>query len=88
MNYRQLIPRTEHHTNRNFLGIRSQGIQDCPATAYTVPEGRAIAMSYRASFLERFLFLFSGQIYVSIFGDAVPPTAVGLGHLFPKEGKK
>lgn len=85
MNYKQLYPRQEHHTNRLFTG--KDGVQDCPATVYTIHGHRAVAMSYKASLFQRFLFLFSGQIYVSIFGDAVPPTAIGLGELFERKSK-
>lgn len=85
MKFKQLFPREEWHTNRLFKGNGEIG--DLPATVYGVGERRAVACSYRLSFWERILFLFSGRIYVCIFGESLPPTAVGIGEFFERKRK-
>ncbi len=83
MIYRQLFPKKAWHSNRIFTG--KPPVQDCPATVYNLEGERAVAINYKASLLQRLFFLFNGQIVVSIFGDAVPPHAVGIGNLFERK---
>lgn len=85
MKFKQLLPQNEWHTNRIFKG--GPGIGDLPATVYGTGERRAIACAYRVSFLERIAFLFSGKIYVCIFGESLPPTAIGIGEFFERKRK-
>lgn len=72
-----MIPTTDRSNNAVLLAGDIPNCSDLPVTRLAYPDGSlAVQSCWRASWRERLQVLFTGRVYLLVFGVTQPPVAV------------
>ena len=86
--WQDLTPVPVWHNNLILSGAAFDNVDDLPCTRFQSGDMPQVCSVWKAPWISRLRFLFTGEIHLIAFGATHPPVSMVIGEYFQKEGPR